>query len=134
MPDVHAFPSTWTWTNHAFLSQPHVRIAATSDPTLKENEFELPQDDSQPCLLCLLGALAMQLYCKFSTASPRSESCICWQGHEAILQKFYEVNLVLVDSQDPATLLEVHIVGPRTQIVAWASKAFQAAMKCWETQ
>lgn len=56
------------------------------------------------------------------------------QGHEAILQKFYEVNLVVLHGDDPATLLEVHIVGPRTQIVEWAAKALRAALKSWELE
>ena len=56
------------------------------------------------------------------------------QGHEAILQRFYPVNLVLVEPDDDALLLEVHIVGPRSHIVQRASKALLSALDPWTMQ
>ena len=56
------------------------------------------------------------------------------QGHEAILQRFYDVNLVVLKPTDQDMLLEVHLVAPRTEIMHKASKAVLAALEPWETQ
>ena len=58
----------------------------------------------------------------------------CLQGHEAILQKFHQVNLVISDGPVSHCLLEVAVLAQRSKTVDWAAKALQAATDPWETQ